>query len=371
MISHPGYTLRVVLACMKKDIKSALSERLFLVLGVVVPVNFLILMSLFVLAGSHAPTAVVMDDHGALAQQLYNAMDHAQSFRLQQTDAQSAQTMLHAGQIVAVVTIPADFDQRMRQQQPVQIQVDINNLNTDFTDDIRRAVPLSITTFYAKAYPSLVNIVTNEHDQFAQDTDYIPYVMISLLPLAFAVGGILQAGTSSAREWEKETIKELLLSPASREAMLLGKLLAALLLSLISVVAVFLIIVLIIHVPPQSWLEASGFTLLCVALFLGAGLLLGTWLKQRLPVMILGIGITLPLFFLSGPFGPVSFSTPAIQFLAQLCPLYYAIVLEQHAFHGFVLNTYGLGGNTLILGLYTLLLLTLAAIVMRRSTVAH
>ncbi|MEO7020891.1 MAG: ABC transporter permease [Ktedonobacteraceae bacterium] len=366
-----GYTLRVVLACMKKDIKSALSERLFLMLGIIVPVNFLILMSLFVLAGNHAPTAVVMYDRGPLAQQLYSVMDHAQSFRLQQADAQSAQNMLNSGQIVAVVTIPADFDQRVQQKQPVQIQVDINNLNTDFTNDIRRAVPLSITSFYAQAYPNLVNIVANEHDQFPLDTDYIPYVMVSLLPLAFAIGGILQAGTSSAREWEKETIKELLLSPASREAMLLGKLLAALLLSLVSVAAIFLIIVFIVHVPPQSWPEAIGYTVFCLVLFLGAGLLLGTLLKQRLPVLILGIGITLPLFFVSGPFGPISFGTPAIQFLAKLCPLYYAIVLEQHAFHGFVLNTYGLGGNTLILGLYTLALFVLAVIAMRRSTVAH
>jgi hypothetical protein len=56
---------------------------------------------------------------------------------------------------VAVVTIPADFDTKVQQNQPVQIGVKINNLNTDFTNDIRRAIPLSITSFYAKAFPNL------------------------------------------------------------------------------------------------------------------------------------------------------------------------------------------------------------------------
>src|SRR5947199_54788 len=112
MIQEPGYTLRVILACMKKDIKTALRERVFTILGVFIPVNFLILMSLFVLAGSNAPTAVVMEDRGPYAQQFYDAMSHAHSFRLQQVSAKEAQNLIETGQIVAVVTIPPNFDTR-------------------------------------------------------------------------------------------------------------------------------------------------------------------------------------------------------------------------------------------------------------------
>ena len=45
-------------------------------------------------------------------------------------------------------------------------------------------------------------------------------------------------------------------------------------------------------------------------------------------------------------------------------------ILLQHAFHGFDLNTYGLGTNVLILCGYALALIVLAALVLRRSTVA-
>lgn len=48
----------------------------------------------------------------------------------------------------------------------------------------------------------------------------------------------------------------------------------------------------------------------------------------------------------------------------------YAIVVMQHAFHGFDLNTYGLGFNVAILCGYVLVLVALAALVLRRSTVA-
>lgn len=163
MLQRVLYNLRVIWACAKKDIKSALNERTFTIGGVFIPVNALILMSLFVLGGSQAPTAVVMQDTGPYAQQLYTAMSHAHaSFRLQKATAAEAQDLIEAGRIVAVVTIPPDFDTRISQNQPVQVDVEVNNLNTDFTNDIRRAVPLSITLFYGKAFPNLVTIVPRE-----------------------------------------------------------------------------------------------------------------------------------------------------------------------------------------------------------------
>jgi ABC-2 type transport system permease protein len=367
----PLYTLRVIWACMKKDIKIALTERIFTIVSTFVPVNVLILMSLFVLGGSNAPTAVVMHDSGPLAQQFYTAMSHAHSFRLQTASASEAEQLIQAGQIVAVVTIPADFDARVRANQPVQVGVQINNLNTDYTNDIRRAVPLSITSFYAKAFPNVVTIAPAEHDFYSQDTDYVPYLAVSILVVGLMIGGLLQSGTASAREWEHETIKELLLSPASRWAIIAGKMLGACVMSLASALVVLLVLIFIIGVRPANWGEVIVFNLLFLLIFIAFGTLLGTLLKYRQPVTALAFGTTIPLFFLSGAFGPISFDTPATQFLAQLFPVYYAIVLEQHAFHNFRLNTLGVGGNVLVLCIYALGLLLLTTWALRRATVAH
>lgn len=202
MVREPIYTLRVIWACMKKDIKSALTERAFTIISTLVPLNILILLSLFVIGGGYAPTAVVMEDTGPYAQQFYHAMSTAHSFVLQKVSAPQASDLMQSGRIVAVVTIPADFDARIRQNQPVQVGVEINNLNTDFTNDIQRAVPLSITSFYAKAFPHLVTVVPVEHDFYQQDTDYIPYLTVSILVIGMVLGGVLLSGTAAAREWE-------------------------------------------------------------------------------------------------------------------------------------------------------------------------
>jgi ABC-2 type transport system permease protein len=371
MTQGPAYTLRVIWACMKKDIKSALTERAFTIISVFVPVNILILLSLFVVSGGLAPTAVVMNDTGPYARQFYNAMAHANSFVLQKATPSQANNLIQSGKVVAVVTIPANFDSAISQNQPVQVGVDINNLNTDFTNDIRRAVPLSITKFYAKAFPHLVNITPDEIDKYPQDTGYIPYLTVSILVIGLVLGSVLQSGTSSAREWENETIKELLLSPASRWSMIVGKMLGAFVMSVSSIIVILFVLTVIIGVHPLYWGEVIGFTLLSMIIFIAFGTVLGTLLKVRQPVVALAFGTSIPLFILSGAFGPIAFNTIPIQIIAQIFPIYYAIVLQQHAFHGFNLNTYGIGGNVLILCAYALALIILAAVVLRRSTLAH
>ena len=78
-----GSSLRVIWACLKKDLKSARSEPLFTLVSIILPLNVLVLMSLLVISGGLAPTAVVMQDTGPLAQQFYAAMSQAHSFVLQ------------------------------------------------------------------------------------------------------------------------------------------------------------------------------------------------------------------------------------------------------------------------------------------------
>lgn len=371
MLNQLTYDLRVVWACAKKDIKVSLTERIGTVLGLFLPVNFLILLSLFALSGGLAPTAVVMNDTGPLAQQFYHAMATAHSFRLQTANAQQAQALIQAGKIVAIVTIPADFGTHLQAGQPVALDVQINNLNTDFTNDIRRAVPLSITSFYATAFPRAANITAVEHDLWLQDTDYIPYLTVSILVVALMMGGLLQAGTAAAREWEDVTIKELLLSPASRWAIGAGQMLGAFLMALASAAVVLLVLIVFVGVWPLHWGEVIGFTLLTIAIFVAWGTLLGTLLKRRQAFLPLAFATSLPLFFLSGAFGPISFlHVPLLEFIAEIFPVYYAIVLQQHAFHGFDLNTLGVGLNALVLVAYAVGVIGLAGLVLRRSTVA-
>src|SRR5260370_11012160 len=152
--------------------------------------------------------------------------------------------------------------------------------------------------------------------------------------------------------------------------MIVGKMLGAFDVGVVSLIIVIAALILLIGVWPAHWDEVIGFGLLTLVIFVAWGTLLGTLFKNRTPVLALAFGTSIPLVILSGAFGPLSFTTPAIQFVAQLFPVAYAIALQQHAFHNFNVNTYRVAGNALVLVGYALALILLAAVSLRRFTVA-
>jgi ABC-2 type transport system permease protein len=362
----------VVWECMRKDIASALADRVSLFQMIVLPLNYNILLVLFALAGSAAPTAVVMQDHGYYAQRLYDAMGASNSFRLQVAGSEAeANALLMHGDIVAVVTIPADFDAKVSRGQAVQIALFTNNLNTDFTDDVNRGLRLAVTTFYQREFPAKLSIFTQEQEAYTHETGYIPYLSVSVIIIGLLVGGLLQAGNAMARDWELSTIKELLLAPAPGSAIVVGKMFGAGAVSLLSALGVILFLTLVIHVWPVSWGGFVGTVLLMSAVAVAAGTLIGNLLRQRQAVTLLTRGSSVPLFFLSGVFNPVTYGTLGLVLLARAFPVHYAIALIQQSALGFLTNTLSAAGNVLVLVGFLLLFVMLSSIVLRRGRVAH
>ncbi|MBV9323430.1 MAG: ABC transporter permease [Chloroflexi bacterium] len=360
------HDLRVIRAVALKDIRSSLTERLFTVLSVILPINFLLLFLLFVLTGGEAPTAVVMDDTGPYAQQFLQALQGSNSFIIQTTDADTAQRLMSQGRIVAIITVPSDFDAALQSGQSVSLPVVINNLEVDYTNDIRRAVPLAITSFYAQAFPDQVVVQAQELDVQPHDTGYIAYLSVSIVVVSLLVGGLLQAGSIAAREYETGTIKELLLAPASRWAIQVGKVLASIALNILSAGLVLSVVVLLLGVRPEHWAPLIGFTLLVMLTFVALGLLLGTLVRSRTAVIPLSLGLALPIFFMSGAFGPVQWGTPLLAAVAQLQPVYYAIAVFQYAFHGFQTTPFNVTFDALALAGFTVVIVAASALALRQ-----
>ncbi len=359
--------LRIMRSMALKDIQISLTERSFMITSIIIPINFLLLFLLFALTGGQAPTAIVMQDHGPFAQQFLSSMVNSHSFIIQETTAEQALNMIHQGQIVAIVTVPSNFDEALQKHYKIQLPVTINNLDVDFTNDIRRAVPLAITSFYANAFPNQVVINANEIDTYSHDTGYIQYLVVSLMVVSIMLGGLLQAGSNVAREYEKGTIKELMLAPVSIWSIQLGKILGALVLNSFAVVIVIIVIVLLIGVWPIHWDELMGFVLLLMIVFVALGTLIGTLIRRRQAVIPFSIGLSIPIFFLSGAFGPAIWGDPIIATLTQFQPVYYGIAIFQHAFHNFTTTSTGPLIDGLILIGFAVITVSMSTYALSRS----
>ena len=310
-------------------------NRAFVILTAVAAISFLAMVSLFGLTGAYAPVALINLDNGPYAAKFIQALEGAHhSFALKYVTLEEAQKRLHSGRLVGILTIPKDFSTSIAAGKTVEVDIKIDNVNLDMTNDVQRALPAAIVAFgHANNFPG-VRVVMAETPVNKHDTGYIPYLVVSALALdAMVIAGILGA-MATAREWERKTVNLLRLSPASTTAVLAGKLSVA---ALVASAALGLTLLVIIFgygvVPVDIW--TTIFALLaCVAIFTCLGAWMGAVLKRTLAAVPLMFGLAMPLYIDSGALEPTRFDGEAIWYIAHLSPVYYAVGVLEWAFHG-------------------------------------
>lgn len=307
---------------------------LFLVLALVQGMTFLVLVSLFALTGSRAPTALIDSDRTVLSRQFINDLRAAHdSFSIRPMTAEQAQSQLDAGRIVAIIKIPKGFATSITHGQTAAVQVEVDNVDADMTDDIERAVPSAIVLFGDHLDLPGIRARAVERDEIPHDTGYIQYLVVSALALDVLVVAGVVAGSAVAREWESGTAA-VWKTAGSATGFMLGKIAAAIVVGAVGILPPLLLVVFAYGVVPLHWGDVIATLFGCCVLFACAGAALGALTKRVVPTAALLFGLAIPLYMDSGALEPERFDGNKIWSLAHLSPLYSVVGVMEDAFHG-------------------------------------
>jgi len=322
-----------LLAGVKVELNRLRRSHLLIVLVLVQAVTFLLLVTLFGTTGAFAPTVVVNHDQGPLSQTfITNLQNDHHSFALTFMDNETkARQLVERGQYVALIVIPQGFSQTLQEGGTSPITVYIDNINTDMTSDIERAVPSAILSFGDQLRFESLNVTVAETDVYSHDTSFIDYMIASALVLdTLIVAGTL-SGFSVAEEFESKTARILAVSPVHPLIPLMGRVIATALVSAAALAIAVGVALAGYGITPVHPLEMVSTLALCIVLFSCIGTALGAVMKKTLPVAMFILGIALPLFLFSGSYEPERFDGNLIWAAAHFSPEYYAVGLIQHA----------------------------------------
>jgi ABC-type multidrug transport system permease subunit len=368
MGSRVSYFLRIVWIVLKKDVRVWLRQPVNLAVIFIPAVGFLLVSALGTAAVGRSPVALVTLDRGPTGSEMRQIIHDADVFRITDATPEQARQLYDQIQVVAIITIPADFTQRVEAHQQAPIDVEVNNLNLDFTNDLRRAVPDAITQFYqAQGSSSPVKVTMQEQDLRGRDVELFEYSVVPIIVLLLTIGGVINGGVATSREWESRTIKELLLSPTPRSALVAGKVLANFVITFALGVAVLLVGALLGWTQPRGiyWLSALLAIALMALLSSGLGAALGAALQRMQPVIAIANSGSVYLFFLAGGIGVLAFAPDWLQTIASFVPLTYGRhALEMAVFYS---SADLLGRDLLVLGASALVAVALGALAMRRG----
>ncbi len=316
---------RTIWANAQKDLRIWLRQWYNIAAALLMPLTYVLVVWLGAAAVGASPVALVVQDSGPVAQQMAQSLQQAQVFRLRLVDAATAQHLYNNLEVAAIVTIPANFDVLVDEGVRAPIIVQANNLNLDLTNDVRRAVPDAISVYYAQQTPDPLDITVDEQNLRSQDIAVEQFAILPMISLLLLAHALISSGIATAREWEDQSIKELLLSPVTRTAILLGKILAGFLSTCGLGLVLFALGYGLGWTRPEGWY--LGNVVLVIALMslfaTGLGIAIGTWLRRVQSVTSLSTTFSIWLFFLSGGIGVIQFEPDWLKQIAACDPLTY------------------------------------------------
>jgi ABC-type multidrug transport system permease subunit len=362
--------LRATWAIARKDVSVWARQPSAMAATVLPAFAFMLVIFVSAPAVGRNPVALVVLDDGPQAQRLAAILDSSDAFAATHATPDQARRLLDGLTVAAVVTIPRDFDRSLAAHQPDPVTIEIDNLNLDFTNDLRRSLPMAIAQFYGDQPGGPLRVTVRETDLRAEDVSPVQFSMVPTLAMLLTVAGVVNCGLATAREFEDLTVKELLLAPVGSGALVAGKLLAGWLTALLvaGVVLAAGAVTGLLRPAGWYWLSALG----VIALFglgaAGIGAALGSRLRRFQSVVPTGVTLAIILFFLSGGISVAAFLPEWVQAVARFTPTFYAVHALQMAI--FYQSTEDLGRDVAVMVATVGLGLGAGVLSMRRSLVA-
>lgn len=379
-----------ILAIVRKDIGIWLRQPTSIAATILPAVAFMIILYFGAQAVGRNPIALVTEDNGPFAQELEKTLRKSDAFNviLTTSSQQSAEEALKHLKVAAIITIPNNFDTNLELHKPDPVAIHINNLNLDFTNDLRRSLPAAITDFY-ESYSNISNnkesfkrngsadiittsapikIQVKEKDLRQHDIDLLRFELVPNLVLLITTAGIVNAGLAVAREWEDSTIKELLLAPISKATIITGKILSGWATTLLIVVVVLAIGIVTGYLRPEQpvfWIPTIIIVMLISLASAGLGVAIGATARRFQRVTAIGIPLSIDLFFLSGGITVAAFLPIWFQTIAHFVPTFYGTHALQMAM--FYSSTEGLAQDLTVLGLTALIAVLLGIASLRKT----
>ena len=382
--------MKGALAVCERDVRKFFRQP-FLVLSTIVgPFLTLVLLgSAFGGAITHAPIAIVQESYGPFSSNFIGILQNHQSCELGVINCQNsfqityvpgmdtAQQMLREGLVKAIIHIPEGFDTSLSDNSKVILTVTLDN-----TDPLSAA---AIGPGIAQASQQLSSLIQTSTAAGATiDVDlenayrtflYIEFMAPGTFVQSIMFVSIIAGGVQVVNDKERGILEGYLVTPLKKYEIIVGVLLAGVIKSLISAIALFFLAVLVVGVRPMSIFPTPDLMGIILTMFtlvltsLGLIAMMTAYAVRFSTADIYRVSsfpINLTLYYTSGAIYPLDGFPTWMREISVINPETYAI----HALRLLMYNGAGFGavaGDFAFLGAFTVLMVILSLLAFRRG----
>jgi ABC-2 type transport system permease protein len=346
------------------------------------PLGMAVLLVVLSLTVTQEPVALVIQSHGQYALQMSELLEaDTDAYLLRVTSVQHATRLLQDQEVAAIIIIPANFDKAVTTH-TASLQLELNNVDIDFSDDIRRSVERSVGQFDAPqlglggelgtntirvSVSNPYHIAIDEQNLRKTNVNFLRYQVLPVLILLVLSVGLMGTALLCARDVERGTARHLAIAPVPAWVLVAGRLLGGLLASLAVLIPAIVLCMLTgtISPPIDHWPALDTLFLATALSASGMGAILGTLLRGTRNIALASSVLATYLFFLGGGFTTIAFLPAWLQAISAFNPIRYAIDGMRQAL--FYPDLTGLSTDRTVLVGTALLAVLAGSFVVRRS----
>ena len=284
---------------------------------------------------NHVDYAVLDQSRSQSSQQVLAHLDGSGIFKrtADLQNNQQIQQVINDRTALAVITIPADFEDKLNSQEASPIQVILDGRNSSTA---------SMAGSYISSVVGQVNqerLGTNSAIKVQARIWYNPNVesrwgiMPSLIATLSMMQTLLLSALSVAREREQGTFDQLLVTPYTPTQIMIGKAIPPIIIGVIQSSIILAIILFWFQIPMNGSLTLLYFGLFAFNIaVVGVGLSISAIALNMQQAMLYTFFLIMPLTLLSGLLTPVQNMPEALNWLTYANPLRFGIDLVQRVY---------------------------------------
>jgi ABC-2 type transport system permease protein len=324
-------------AVLKKETIQIVRDRGALVFALAVPVFQLAVFGLIDMNVKHVPTVVLDQSRTAESRELVRDFVNTSYFEVvgfaESRDALRREIV--SGRASVGIEIPPEYARRRLEGRPADVLVLIDGSDSTIANQTLSAangLALSQSLEEASRRTGMREMAVRPFPQmlFNPDSRSANLLIPGLVAILLTFSGTLLAAFSIVKERERGTLEQLMVTPVSGVAVMVGKLVPYLAIGFVQLAAILFLMVEVFDVPIHGSLPLL---LVLAAVYLFALLASGLMISSRAHTQIEAIqkaqAVMLPSIFLSGYVFPISALPWPLQFLSKLLPATHFIAISR------------------------------------------
>jgi drug efflux transport system permease protein len=322
-------------AVLRKEAVQMVRDRGTLRFALLVPAFQLVLFGLIDTNVRHVPTVVydqsrTRESRELIAEfvntSLFDVLEYAPSH-------EALRERIVAGRASVGIEVPPDYARRRLAGRPADVLVLIDGSDSSISSQtLAAANGIALARSLQELGAGLERLSIRVHPLllFNPDSRSANLLIPGLIPILLTFSGTLLAAFAIVREKERGTLEQLMVTPASPVAVVLGKLLPYVVLSYAQLLFVLLLMTTVFRVPVHGSILLL-FALSAVYLFslVSLGLLVSSWSSTQMEATQIAQMFLLPSIMLSGYIFPLSSLPVPLRVFAQLLPATHFIKISR------------------------------------------